>query len=78
MGFHSPLIRPAIYWGGGSFGGGTLDSHDSNKQFPCRDWICAWVADVVVFVFSQKPRFGKPKVSHFFMDGSGDFQPFPL
>ena len=22
----SPLIRPAIYWGG-SFGGGTLDSH---------------------------------------------------
>ena len=27
MGFHSPLIRPAIYWGG-SFGGGTLDSHD--------------------------------------------------
>ncbi len=26
MGFHSPLIRPAIYWGG-SFGGGTLDSH---------------------------------------------------
>ena len=29
MGFHSPLIRPAIYWGGGSFGGGTLDSHDT-------------------------------------------------
>ena len=28
MGFHSSLIRPAIYWGGGSFGGGTLDSHD--------------------------------------------------
>ena len=27
MGFHSPLIRPAISWGG-SFGGGTLDSHD--------------------------------------------------
>ena len=22
MGFHRPLIRPAIYWGGGSFGGG--------------------------------------------------------
>ena len=27
MGFHSPLMRPAIYWGG-SFGGGTLDSHE--------------------------------------------------
>ena len=24
---NSPLIRPAISWGG-SFGGGTLDSHD--------------------------------------------------
>ena len=28
MGFHSPLIRPYLL-GGGSFGGGTLDSHDS-------------------------------------------------
>ena len=27
MGFHSPLIRPAISWGGG-IGGGTLGSHD--------------------------------------------------
>ena len=31
MGFHSPLIRPAIYWGG-SFGGGTLDSRDSSFE----------------------------------------------
>ena len=30
MGFHSPLIRPAIYWGG-SFAGGTLDSHDNSS-----------------------------------------------
>ena len=27
MGFHSPLIRPYLL-GGGSFGGGTLGSHD--------------------------------------------------
>ena len=27
-GLHSTLIRPAIYWGKRSFGGGTLDSHD--------------------------------------------------
>ena len=30
MGFHSPLIRPAISRGG-SFGGGTLDSHDGKR-----------------------------------------------
>ena len=28
MGFHSPLIGPAISWGGVALGGGTLDSHD--------------------------------------------------
>ena len=28
MAFHSPLIRPAIYWGKRGFGGGTLDSHE--------------------------------------------------
>ena len=35
MGFHSPLIRPAIYWGKRSFGGGTLDSHDNSHVFCC-------------------------------------------
>ena len=33
---NSPLIRPAIYWGG-SFGGGTLDSHDTR--------VSGWVRD---------------------------------
>ena len=31
MGFHSPLLRPAIYWGGSLFIGGTLDSHDMSR-----------------------------------------------
>ena len=35
MGFNSPLIRPAIYRGG-SFGGGTLDSHDF---MPFEKWV---------------------------------------
>ena len=29
---NSPLIRPAISWGG-SFGGGTLDSHETMSFF---------------------------------------------
>ena len=33
MGFHSPLIRPAIYRGG-SLVGGTLDSHDVMRGDP--------------------------------------------
>ena len=32
---NSPLIRPAIYWGG-SFGGGSLGSHDSKQQNLCK------------------------------------------
>ena len=36
MGFHSPLIRPAICWGGGSFGGGTLGSHDTWREVESR------------------------------------------
>ena len=35
MGFHSPLIRPAIYWGVGlALGGGTLDFHDVRRYTP--------------------------------------------
>ena len=29
---NSPLIRPYLLGGGGSFGGGTLDSHDRKKE----------------------------------------------
>ena len=29
---NSPLIRPAIYWGGGSLGGVTSDSHETILQ----------------------------------------------
>ena len=32
---NSPLIRPAIYSGKRSFGGGTLDSHDSFLRHDC-------------------------------------------
>ena len=35
---NSPLIRPAISWGG-SFRGGTLDYHENNQNHESRWWI---------------------------------------
>ena len=35
----SPLIRPYLL-GGGSFGGGTLDSHDNILVYVC--WVSSW------------------------------------
>ena len=41
---NSPLIRPAIYWGGGSFGRGTLDSHDTWQDYGCGSGVLGLVA----------------------------------
>ena len=47
MGFHSPLIRPAIYWGGNvALGGGTLDSHDITMESTING--CFWFPQQVV------------------------------
>ena len=42
---NSPLIRPAIYWGEGGLGGGTLDSHEDTLdiQIPPEVWCFRYV-----------------------------------
>ena len=55
MGFHSPLIRPAIYWGG-SFGGGTLGSHDDSCS--CLSFSSWWLNH-------PSEKYAQVKLDHF-------------
>ena len=55
---HSPLIRPAIYWGG-SFGGGTLDIHESF----CQDLLVSMNFEhISLEIFLKIPPFSKKKM----------------
>ena len=52
---NSPLIRPAISWGGSGPGGGTLDSHDKKSlefQRPITENIGFYLRTMMGFITS--------------------------
>ena len=55
MGFHSPLMMPAISWGKRSFGGGSLDSHDYNPSWDPTSPLTSPTPSAASVVASEAP-----------------------